>query len=79
MQTTSITYSFTAGLAEDGTAIGIDLYVGHATDLVSADVLGSVSFDNVTLSAVPEPSSSALIVGLLGIAYVGTRRCQRSY
>ena len=77
-QTTTITYTFTAGLAEAGTAIGIDLYVGHATDLASVTALGAVSFDNVVLTAVPEPGASALLVGLLGVAYVGLRRSKRA-
>ncbi|MDQ8208053.1 PEP-CTERM sorting domain-containing protein [Coraliomargarita sp. SDUM461003] len=76
--TTSITYTFTAGFAEAGENIGIDLYVGHATGVLTAGVLGAVSFDNIVVTAVPEPSTSALLIGLLGLSYVGFKRSKRS-
>ncbi len=72
------TYTFTAGFAEAGENIGIDLYVGHATGVLTAGVLGAVSFDNIVVTAVPEPSTSALLIGLLGLSYVGFRRSKRS-
>jgi hypothetical protein len=77
-QTSTITYTFTASAAEAGEAIGIDLYVGQSSGLATIDALGAVSFDNVTLTAVPEPSAAALLLGILGLGYVGLRRTKRA-
>ncbi|MGZ0707447.1 PEP-CTERM sorting domain-containing protein [Coraliomargarita sp. W4R53] len=74
--TATITYTFVAGVAEAGKNIGVELYAKGGAGVADITALGGVSFDNVTL--VPEPSASALLVGLLGVAYVGFRRSKRA-
>jgi hypothetical protein len=73
--TATITYIYTADDAGD---IGVDLYVGHESELLSIDALGAVSFDNVVLTAVPEPSAVALLIGMSGLIYVGGSRAKRA-
>lgn len=69
-----LTYTFTSAIAQAGDAIGVDLYVGNGGGLADIGLLGAVSFDDVTLTAVPEPRMAALLFGLVGLGYVGFRR-----
>ncbi len=55
--------------------LGIRLYAGFNADLATASLLQNVTFDSVTLTAVPEPSSTALFTaGLALLAVVAVRR-----
>jgi hypothetical protein len=72
--TGTLTYTIVADSSMDGKNIGVDLYTGEFSGAIGVNALGAVSFDNVTLSAVPEPASVALMTGLFGVLYTLKRR-----
>lgn len=63
--TASVSYTFTAGAGLDGTDIGVELYAGRGSGLSDITTFGTISFDNVTLNAVPELNTSAATLGIV--------------
>jgi len=75
--TISMLYDATA--ADQGDQIGIRLFVGEPVGLLDVSVLGNISFDNVTLTSVPEPGTFGLAtVGLLGLVWQYRRQARRA-
>ena len=68
-----LSVDYTVPLTPPGGNIGIRLFAGQ--EATSIGLLNSVAFDNVTLSAVPEPNAVGLaLVGFCGLAILGAKR-----
>jgi len=71
----TVSLSYTAPAGVNGTSIGISLFVGKgSTSLANIGALGDISFDNVTLSAIPEPSTWAIWASILAFVAVSGQR-----
>ncbi len=70
----TLTYTLTADNSLAGKDIGVSLYAGLGSGLANVGALGAVSFDNVALTAVPEPGSSAFAMALLALCLVASAR-----
>lgn len=73
-ESASLTYTIVADASMAGELVGIELYTGQADGLASVSVLDSVSFDNVNLTAVPEPATGALVLGLTAVLLIASKR-----
>ena len=69
-----LTYTMTAGAGLSGQSIGVEMVVGDGGPLADVGAFGAITFDNVTLSAVPEPSAYGAILGGLILTVVAFRR-----
>lgn len=71
----SLTYTHTGA---SGSNIGVSMFVGQGTGLASLGGLSQVSFDNLTLTAVPEPATWAAWGGAFSLlaAFLVRRRAR---
>lgn len=77
-ETGTLTYIFQASGSEAGNSIGVELYSGRDKGIASAGIFPEVSFDNVTLTAVPEPSTVIMLGGATLLALLLGSRSRRS-